>query len=372
MLILPINTFGVPQPSSIDVQAIESTSFVSKWNTTLTSDVSSSSTQIALPLVSSGTYDFLVDWGDGNSDIITSYNQVETNHTYSSEGEYTLVITGTLYGWQFNIRGDRLKIIEITQWGNIRLGNGGSYFSGCINLVLTATDAPDLTGTTTLYRAFAYCYHIGGTGNMDFWDVSSVTDMSLMFYGAESFNQPLDSWDVSSVTDMSSMFSAASSFNQPIGNWDVSRVTQMDYMFFEATSFNQPLENWDVSNVINMNYMFGGIELSTQNYDALLNAWSKLPLQTHVIFDAGNSHYTSEASDSRSKLIDEYQWTIHDGGKVDSTTTSNFLDIFDKPTPATQIITTEEAFLPINNLVIIISLGVFAVFNWMRRRKKKA
>ena len=443
MIILPVNCIGETSNGSMIKRSIESTDFVSVWNTDLTSEGSSNTNQIALPLVSDGTYDFLVDWGDGSSDTITSYDQGELIHTYSSEGEYILVINGTLYGWQFNNAGDRLKIIEISQWGNISLGNSGSYFYGAENLQISALDAPDLTGTTTLNHMFAgtrsfnqpiehwdvssvtnmrymfdgassYNQNIGNwdvsrvtdmnrmfrsassfnqpLGNWDVssvtdmngmlneavsfnqpianWDVSSVTDMAGMFSAASSFNQPIGNWDVSSVTNMAHMFPFGSPFNQPIGNWDVSSVTMMDYMFIEATSFNQPLNNWDVSNVIDLSYMFGGNELSTQNYDALLNAWSKLPLQTHVIFDAGNSHYTSEASDSRSKLIDEYQWTIHDGGKVDSTTTSNFLDIFDKPTPITEITTSEEAFLYINNLLIIISLGVIAVFSCKRRRIK--
>lgn len=90
------------------------------------------------------------------------------------------------------------------------------------------------------------------------WDVSNVTDMSEMFSFAESFNQPLDNWDVSNVTDMSAMFCSAKSFNQPIGNWEVSSVTDMSDMFLAAESFNQPLEKWDISNVINMIGMFSG------------------------------------------------------------------------------------------------------------------
>ena len=31
------------------------------------------------------------------------------------------------------------------------------------------------------------------------WNVSSATNMSYMFYGAESFNQAIGSWNVSSV-----------------------------------------------------------------------------------------------------------------------------------------------------------------------------
>ena len=87
-------------------------------------------------------------------------------------------------------------------------------------------------------------------------DTSNVTDMSEMFYGATSFNQPIGDWDTSKVTDMSKMFAEAISFNQPIGNWDTSKVTSMGGMFRDAYSFNQPIGNWNTSNVIDMEEMF--------------------------------------------------------------------------------------------------------------------
>jgi len=35
-----------------------------------------------------GTYNTLVDWGDGNSDLITSWNQAEVTHTYATADIY--------------------------------------------------------------------------------------------------------------------------------------------------------------------------------------------------------------------------------------------------------------------------------------------
>ncbi|MHA1355055.1 MAG: BspA family leucine-rich repeat surface protein [Candidatus Heimdallarchaeota archaeon] len=174
------------------------------------------------------------------------------------------------------------------------------------------------------------------------WNVSSVTDMSYMFYAASSFNQPIGNWDVLSVTDMSYMFLRAStfnqdnggwnvsrvttlkgmfldadSFNQDIGNWDVSRVTRMDSMFSRATNFNQDIGNWNVSRVIGMSYMFDEITLSTTNYDSLLIGWSQLNLQTNVNFNAGNSQYSAgAAADARESIINNYSWSIADGGQV--------------------------------------------------------
>ncbi|MFX1554854.1 MAG: hypothetical protein ACFFBV_13070, partial [Promethearchaeota archaeon] len=150
--------------------------FISVWNTKPTSPGSSNGTQIKFPLESGGTYNFSVNWGDGNYDNITSWNQEEVTHTYASAGVYTIIINGTLIGWRFNAGGDRLKLLEIKKWGALRLGNSGSYFRDCSNLNLTASDNLDLTGTTTLHETFRGCSNLGDTGNMNSWDVSNVTD----------------------------------------------------------------------------------------------------------------------------------------------------------------------------------------------------
>jgi surface protein len=117
--------------------------------------------------------------------------------------------------------------------------------------------------------------------NISTWDVSNVTNMSGMFYGAvtgsaTAFNQPIGDWDVSNVTDMSAMFlssaliSDVNAFNQPIGNWNVSNVTDMSNMFSYARNFNQNISIWDVSNVNNMSNMFGAATAFNQN----LSTWS--------------------------------------------------------------------------------------------------
>ena len=104
-------------------------------------------------------------------------------------------------------------------------------------------------------------------GHISQWDVSHVTDMSMVFKNAHNFNMPLGRWDVSNVTNMYGMFSGAVSFNQPIGNWDVSNVTNMRDMFLGAESFNQPIGNWDVSNVTNMIDMFCDAESFNHHID---------------------------------------------------------------------------------------------------------
>ena len=239
--------------------------FLSVWDTRSLSIGSSAENQICLPLIEDGNYNFLVQWGDENSDVITSYVDPKVTHTYDIPGFYNVNITGILVGWQFNNEGDKLKIREISQWGTINLGNNGKYFDGCTYLELSATDALDLTGTTNLNRAFGSCWFLGVEGNLNKWNVSRVTDMGGMFEEALSFNQPMDTWDVSRVEDMESMFKEASTFNQPIGVWDVSCVADMGSMFKEASAFNQPIGAWNVSCVTDMGEMFSDVSVFNQD-----------------------------------------------------------------------------------------------------------
>jgi surface protein len=246
--------------------------FVSDWDTTETSWGSSNSNQVRLPLEEGGTYQFLVDWGDGLSDMIDTWNQSEVTHSYTSAGVYTIRINGTLVGWRFNNKGDRSKLVEISQWGQLRLGNSGGYFFGCSNLNLTANDDLNMTGTTSLSYLFCDCWKLGTSGNMNGWDVSNVTDMSWMFKDASTFNQDISAWDVSSVTDMRGLFNDAFAFNQDIGAWDVSSVTDMSCMFQGAFAFNQSIGAWNVSSVTRMIGMFAGTSAFNQD----ISAWASV------------------------------------------------------------------------------------------------
>ena len=296
-------------------------------------------TEFTLPLVSSGNYNFNVNWGDGNNDTITSWNQIEKTHTYDFGGTYTVSISGTIEGWSFELSNiDYEKLTQIIKFGKLKLGNVGGYFASCNNLV-TVSGIPDLTGITSLHNMFDGCSSIDNITDINSWNVSNITDFTGMFqnssfnqdisnwnvssatnmnslFYATPFNQPIGSWDVSSVTVMSSMFEGATSFNGDISGWDVSSVTLMDAMFQNATSFNQNLGSWDVTSLVNAASMFNGVTLSTSNYDSLLIGWSTQPVQSNVIFSGGNSQYTVVLS--RASLISTKLWTITDGGEEET------------------------------------------------------
>jgi surface protein len=201
--------------------------FVTTWNTTRTSSGSSSTNQIRLPLALSGSYNFVVQWGDGTSSTVTTSSQ--GLHTYAAEGQYNVSITGLLVSWRFNNNGDRLKLLNLMQWGTMGLGNLGGHFYGASNMVITATDSPDLTGVTSMFASLAFARLANPP--MALWDMSNVDDMGSMFMEASSFNQDISGWNVSRVTRMTSMFNGATLFDHDISRWCVSKLPSTPLCF---------------------------------------------------------------------------------------------------------------------------------------------
>ena len=214
----------------------------------------SSTSTFTLPTNGSG-YDAVIDWGDGAIETLIG-TPGNVTHTYSTSTVRTITISGIFPTIYFNNSGDKLKITDIIQWGDIVWEDFTNSFYGCSNLtVVTATDLPILTNVTSTSFMFYGCLNLVYNSTLNSWDVSNVTDMSFMF-GYTLFNQTLSSWDVSNVTNMSGMFGNTGAFNQDISSWDVSNVTNMSSMFAQAQFFNQDISSWDVSNVTNMSSMF--------------------------------------------------------------------------------------------------------------------
>lgn len=322
---------------------------------------------IGLPL--NGTVSVTIDWGDGNTENVSSSGVKE--HTYTSAGTYTVKIGGTLtaFGIPAVQPSYSANLTGVISFGNIGLSSldYAFYFASSLTDVPGKLPASVTVLSNTFYKASNFndadisswdvsqvtnmsglffeaskfnqpigSWNVGNVTDMsnmfsnasDFnqvissWNVSKVTNMYNMFSGAGKFNQPIGSWNVGNVTNMAAMFNYASVFNQDISSWDVSKVTDMRWMFFKAFPFNQNLANWNVKNVTTMQNMFSSdIALSTTNYDAILNGWAALApnLKTGVTLSTG-PYFTSAAVTARQTLTGTYNWTITDGGMLGAIT----------------------------------------------------
>ena len=208
---------------------------------------------------------FKIDWGDGR--VENKINVDRISHNYTSAGTRKIKIYASEAGQKFN--GWNLKhtdakcLTAVLDWGGIKFTNMSQMFMNAVKLNSFPDVAPDTSKVTNMSNMFSGASTFNQPVN---FDTKNVTNMSGMFTGAYAFNQPVN-FDTSSVTDMSHMFYYAMAFNQPV-NFDTKNVTNMSYMFYRTNIFNQPV-NFDTKNVTDMSYMFHEAAIFNQpvNFD---------------------------------------------------------------------------------------------------------
>ena len=280
----------------------------------------SADNQFTLPVSGAGTYDI-------KTPEHNLTNQAgRTILTFSSAGIYNIEIIGNTAPFKIsnNSYGDRLKVIDIINFGNIPFFDYRYAFGSFTNLTtLTATDSFDFSNVgftqASLISAFNGCSNfISGINGWNNFGI--INNMSSMFRECRLFNDDITNWDVSNVTNMSLMFYGANSFNQDISSWDVSNVTNMNHMFGgfgQDMLFDQDISSWQITQVSIFGSLFmDRVTLSTANYDALLIAWDSQGAMSYSgTVNFGSSQYTfgNNAPISRASLISKWGGII-DGG----------------------------------------------------------
>ena len=276
--------------------------FIITVNTAL--EGTSSDTQFEIP--TAGTeYNYNVDCdNDGTNE--TEGEKGNYTCSYPSADIYTIAIEGHFPRIHFNGEKDSYKLLAVEQWGDGTWTSMDGAFWGCRNLTVNASDAPDLSKVTDMSLMF----YIATSFNQDIgsWDVSNVTNMSNMFADASAFDQNLDSWDVSSVTDMSNMFSRTTSFNQNISSWDVSSVTDISGMFAGASAFDQNIDSWDVSSVTNMSSMF----FHTTSFNQDISLWDVSSVITMADMFSGASAFDQDIGSWDVSSVTDMTWMFAD------------------------------------------------------------
>ncbi|MCS4193548.1 hypothetical protein GGP50_001769 [Salinibacter ruber] len=137
--------------------------------------------QIKIP--GTGT-DYRVVWKEvgntSNTDTLTATDVATI--TFPNPGRYRVKINGDFEQIDFggDAGGDRNKIVEVTQWGDIQWATMEDAFgqnilgaSGASNLDISASDMPDLSGVTSMYEMFAGASSLTASGSsIGQWDVS--------------------------------------------------------------------------------------------------------------------------------------------------------------------------------------------------------
>ena len=138
----------------------------------------------------------------------------------------------------------------------------------------------------TMQYAFRHCKNMQFAEGIDTPDLSKVTDMSYMFWGCTSFNQPLNNWDVSKVWSMKDMFCGCSSFNQELGMWKLEKCEKLG------------LDNCG---------------MSVENYSKSLEGWAaQANIKQGLLLSANGLKYNKSALAPRKQLVKNKKWSISD------------------------------------------------------------
>ena len=296
------------------------TPFITTWDTRNLKTGSSASNQIKLPLqdYSQSSFDFIVDWGDGTTDNITTYNQAETLHTYATEGIKTITITGTIIGFSFYlVQSETNKILTVENWGIF--GSDWVFFylfRNCINLDMSGVqDVPLYVNPRGI---FAGCRSITTVNNLNSWDTSTADNFWDMFNGCINFNQDV-LIDFSNAVNIRQMFEGCTLFNSVVSiPTSGSKINNMLQTFQFAPAFNQDISDWDVSKITyGNNFLRFNTAFSTANLDLVYQKWSIQSLQSGVTIHFGSTKYTSAGQAGRDILTSSpNNWTITDGGLI--------------------------------------------------------
>ena len=192
--------------------------------------MATSNNQFRLRLYPSTSYNFIVDWGDGTSDVFngttptyqgatgssttwsTQISAISASwpgitHTYSAPAKYTVkiseIIPGGFSGLQYRgvddegsntwnpadeFNNDAKKVTAVSQWGSINWSSSkamANSFEGCINLKDVVTDG----GTSTLSALSSFNQAWYGCTNLSSFDVidtSNITNFSYTWYNCAS------------------------------------------------------------------------------------------------------------------------------------------------------------------------------------------
>ena len=262
----------------------------------------SASDQFTIP--TSGTVLYDIETSDGQS--ITG---VTGNHTitFPSAGTYEVRISGSFPYMFFNNGGDRLKMLDISNFGIYALGatSQSGAFRGCNNMTITATDSGNFGSVTNFLFAWQNCSSLT---SFPLIDTSSGTDFNTAWRDCTSLiSFPLI--DTSSgIIFQNTWFGCSSLTSFPL--IDTSSGTTFFQSWRNCTSLaNYPANAFDTNIATNYTNAFSSTNLTTQSIDDILVSLDTGGVTNGTFSRSGGQAASATGTTARDNLIAK-GWTV--------------------------------------------------------------
>ena len=253
----------------------------------------SANTVFTLPATSADN-NFMIDWGDTNTQTITS---ASPTHTYATAGAYQIKINGLMPIFSFNNGGSAALVTSLDNMGDTGLENMNGFMYGCTSL--TSADLNNFGTPFSVSQAFQGCTSLTTFTTVTFntsrinifnnfiracsaltgfdcrhWDTSNVRSFLAIFAECSALvNIEVGAWDTSSGERFDQFFDRCTALTRAdVRNWDLSNAWTIEWMFFSCSSLvDVDVSQWDVSSVRIMNWTFRAcaalVDLPVLNWD---------------------------------------------------------------------------------------------------------
>lgn len=240
--------------------------FIMTVNTALSGVTANNQFTLAL---TTGTYDYRVDWGDGNEEHFTdSTNRI---HTYPSSGIYTIKIRGLFPRFYYNNGNDATKIISIDKWGDYSRRTTSQQFAflGANN---NTSLPPDDSDKFSLVGSF-----------FEAWSNNNLTEFP--FIDTSNGNSVYGAWDGNQLTEFPLInTSNVQDFRFAWRNNNLTEFPLIDTssgQYFRSAWENNLLTEFpliDINNGFDFAGAWAGNDLLTDFPSGFFDSWSATPI----------------------------------------------------------------------------------------------
>lgn len=261
---------------------------------------------VTIPCQNTGTFNAEIDWGDGTTTSVATYNSAGLSHEYATAGEHVIRVSGQFPNIYFNNGGDKDKLRKVIQLGDV--------------------------GWTRLLGAFYGCF-ASGTYDDDYFttgpcDTSQVVIMQDAMRGwtAVTTAPNLEGMSASNNAVFRAMFrdSPGVALGLDLAHWATGAGLDFWDMFNGVDGAPIPLSagihNFNLAAATNLINFAAGAQFTTEAYDAILIAWAAQEPPSGLSVNFGTSTCTKggAAEAARTELIEAYGWTIVDSDSRDT------------------------------------------------------
>lgn len=264
----------------------------------------SASNQFTIPTLGTG---YLYDIETSDGQLITG-STGNTTITFPTAGTYDVYISGNFPRFYFNNGGDRLKLLNLKNFGIYALGSTSQLnaFFGCSNMIISATDIGHFENVTSFTYAW---YNCSSLTSFPLIDTSSGTYFTAAWNSCTSLTSfPLiDTSKGTSFTYAWAFCSSLTSF--PLIN--TSLGTSFNAAWVSCTSLTSfPANAFDVNIATNYSSAFLVTKLSTQSIDNILVSLDTSGVINGTFNQSGGGNLPSSVGLTAKANLISKGWTI--------------------------------------------------------------